>query len=104
MIINTCPHCGHILECGGLTDGIATCNNCRQLFDNSLKNRLLSASWLVRKHNCHSLEQLMSYTKMPEHEAILVYSFVEDNCYSHEAFRKALVGLGLLENKKKLVD
>lgn len=85
-----------------LLDGFACCPNCRRIFDNSLQNRLLSASWLIRKHNYHNMDQLISATKISENEAIFVYSFVEENCYSHEEFCKALEELGLIrENGKK---
>lgn len=78
-----------------LIDGLASCAKCRRVFDSSLPNRLLAASWLIRQQDVHSLEQLISDTKLPEHEAILVYSFVADNLYSHDEFLRVLRLFGL---------
>lgn len=55
-----------------------------------MSTRLLSASWLVRRNNYHGIEQLISDTRLPEPEAIFVYSFVAENCYSHDEFLKVL--------------
>jgi hypothetical protein len=93
-MIHTCPHCGQIIP-EKLVDGLASCTKCQRIFDSSLHNRLLSASWLIRQHKCHSIEQLISDTKLPEHEAILVYSFVGDNCYSPNEFSQVLSKLGI---------
>ena len=90
----TCPFCGTPIP-EVLVDGIASCNHCHRTFDSSVSNRLLSASWLIRKNFCHTVEQLISDTKLPEHEAILVYSFVEEKCYSHDEFQKVLKQLGI---------
>lgn len=89
----TCPHCGTHLE-ERLNDGLASCLKCNSVFENSLFNRLLSASWILRQ-NEGSLEQLISDTKISEHEAILVYAFISDNLYSHEEFLKVLKLLGI---------
>jgi len=78
-----------------LQDGLAACTHCNRIFDSSLYNRLLSASWLIRKHSCHGITQLMSDTKLPEHEAILVHSFVVDNEYNHQEFEKTLKLFGI---------
>ena len=97
MII-ACPHCGFYIP-QILKDGLASCTHCNRVFDSSLKNRLLSASWLVRKNNYHGVDQLISDTKLPEHEAILVYSFVGDNLYSQEEFHQVLDKLGILQTR-----
>lgn len=93
-MILACPHCGTSMT-QALQDGLAACPHCNRIFDSSLYNRLLSASWLVRKHSCHGVNQLVSDTKLPEHEAIFVYSFVVENCYSHDEFQKALKLFGI---------
>ena len=95
MII-ACPYCGKYIP-QILKDGLASCTHCNQIFDSSLKNRLLSASWLVRKNN-YSIDQLISDTRLPEHEAILVHSFIGENCYSIEDFSRVLNRLGI-DNK-----
>ena len=74
---------------------LASCQNCHRVFGSSVCNKLLSASWLVRKNRYHGVEQLISDTKLEEHEAILVYSLVSDACYSHDEFQKALKKLGI---------
>lgn len=80
-----------------LRDGLASCIQCHRIFDSWLTNRLLSASWLVRQNNYHGVEQLISDTKLPEHEVILVYSFVGENLYSHDEFLKVLKLFGIHE-------
>ena len=93
-MILVCPHCGtEIPEI--LKDGLASCINCHRIFESSITNRLLSASWLMRKNRYHGVDELISDTKLPEHEAIIVYSLVEDNSYSHDEFQKAIKELGI---------
>jgi len=92
-MIYTCPNCGYSLE-KELNDGLAHCSHCHRVFDSSDYNRLLSAAWLVRRHN-QSKEQLMFQMKIPEDEAILVCTFVGDHGYTHEDFHKLLVKLGV---------
>lgn len=43
------------------------------------------------------MEQLMFHAHLPEDEAILVMTFVGDNCYSHEDFQKFLKKLGVAQ-------
>lgn len=93
-MIMACPFCGtYIPEV--LNDGLASCLHCSRVFDSSTTNRLLSASWLIRKNKYHGVEQLISDTKLSEPEAILVYSLVEEKCYSYDEFFKALKTLGI---------
>lgn len=77
-----------------LVDGLACCTKCSRIIDTSLHNRLLSASWLMRQHNYHGVQELISDTKLPEHEAIFVYSFSEA-CYSHDEFVAVLKKFGI---------
>jgi len=93
-MILACPHCGTDIP-EVLNDGLASCLHCHRIFESSISNRLLSASWLVRKNLCRGIDQLISDTKLAEHEAILVTSFVGDNCYSHDEFQHALKQLGI---------
>jgi len=87
MII-LCPHCGHSLKipCGS---GISSCINCNRVFDTSPFNRLLSASWLVRRKNIIAEESLMQYGYTKE-ESEFVLQEVYDNCCTHEDFVKIL--------------
>jgi hypothetical protein len=100
-MINVCPHCGTAIQ-ERLVDGLASCVKCNRIFDSSLTNRLLSASWLCRRYNYHGVAELISDTKLPEHEAILVYSFVGENLYSHDEFQKVLKLFGI--NQKSYID
>ncbi len=93
VMMTACPHCGFSID--GLRDGIASCSHCNRVFDSSLSNRLLSTSWLIRQHKYHGIDQLMSDTKIPEHEAIMVYSFVGESGYSHDEFISVLKQLGI---------
>ena len=93
-MILVCPHCGTEIP-ETLVNGLASCVHCHRVFASSILNRLLAASWLVKKHAYHGIEQLMSDTKLAEHEAILVYSFINERCYSIEEFQKALSDLGI---------
>jgi len=88
-MILACPQCGRQIE-RALVNGIASCGNCNTIFNSSLHNRLLSASWLIKNNFCHGIDQLISDTKLPEEQAILVYSFVADNLYSPQEFGKVL--------------
>ena len=93
-MILVCPHCGTKID-EALISGLASCINCKRVFDSGLSSRLLSASWLVRKNSYHGIDQLISATKLPEHEAIIVYAFCVDMCYSQEEFMHTLKKLGI---------
>lgn len=93
-MILVCPFCGSQIS-QSLNDGISSCNHCNQIFDSCLFNRLLAASWLLKNNNYHGVEQLISDTKLPEHEAIFVYSFIVENLYSHDEFIKVLKMFGI---------
>lgn len=93
-MILVCPHCGNEIP-EALVNGLASCTHCHRVFESSIPNRLLSASWLIRKNKYHGIDELISDTKLAEHEAILVYSLVEDNSYSHDEFQKAIKELGI---------
>jgi len=88
-MIQACPFCGEQMP-EKLIDGLASCPKCTRVFTNSLPTRLLSASWLVRNNRYHGIEHLISDTRLAEPEAIFVYSFIAENCYSHEEFLKVL--------------
>ncbi len=93
-MILVCPHCGTEIP-ETLFNGLASCLHCHRVFESSTFNKLMSASWLVKKNRYHGIDQLISDTKLAEHEAILVYSFINDSCYSVEEFQKALKDLGI---------
>jgi hypothetical protein len=84
-----CPHCGHQLP-QELNDGLSACLHCNRIFDSSIINRLLSASWIIRKDRARDFEKFRYCTKLSEPEAILVFSLVYEHGYSHDEFIKAL--------------
>lgn len=88
-----CPHCGHALH-HAVVHGITSCNNCNRVFDTSPYNRLLSASWLVRRKDIVADEALMQYGFTKE-EAQLVLTEVCDNCCTHEDFVAVLKERGI---------
>jgi Zn-finger nucleic acid-binding protein len=91
-MIKSCPFCGHSLQ-KELQDGLTSCCNCEQVFDTSELNKLLSASWLVRK-NHYNREQLKWHTKLDDELITLVMTFVSENSYSHQEFIQFLKRLG----------
>lgn len=91
-----CPYCGNLLkhpvECG-----ITTCNNCNRVFDTSPFNKMLSASWLVRKRQI-SIEEVVMHYGYTQEEASMVIEAVFYNCYSHEDFVEFLKEKGISKN------
>lgn len=84
-MILLCPHCGHHLS-QPLLNGITSCSNCRRVFDSSHRNKLLSAAWLVRKHDIYSTDWLIEQYHYEPDDAAFVIKFVAEECYSHEEF------------------
>jgi len=50
-MIDICPFCGCWLDTPIQRHGVTTCQNCIRIVDESIKNRLLAASWACRKTN-----------------------------------------------------
>lgn len=92
-MIQTCPHCGHPLLYE-LKDGLTNCSHCNQVFDSSDFNRLLSASWKIRRDHL-SLEQVKLQFKLGDDYSILIYTFVNEYGYTHEELIKLLKKLGV---------
>ena len=90
-----CPVCGFSLKTP-VVHGISSCSNCNRLFDTCQFNKMLSASWLVRKKNITSEDALMNYGYTRD-ESELVLVSVYDNCCSHEDFIKILKEKGVSE-------
>lgn len=87
-MINNCPNCGFSLQ-KELSDGISHCKHCNKVFDSSVFNEILSASWQLRKQNV-SLEQLEWQTKLDKDLANFVHYFVCILGYSHDELLKLL--------------
>ena len=92
-MINLCPNCGHELP-HELNDGLTHCLHCNHLIDSSDFNKLLSAAWQTKKENL-SLEQIKWNTKLDDDLSILVYTYIQEQGYSHEDFIRLLKKLGV---------
>jgi len=92
-MIHVCPNCGYSLECQ-LSDGLTHCGHCKQVFDSSDYNKLLSAAWQVRRENI-CIERMKWQTKLDDDLCLFVYLFVHDYEYTHEDFAKLLKKLGV---------
>lgn len=99
-MIMFCPHCGHSLN-QVVVHGITSCTNCNRVFDTNPFNRLLSASWLVRRKHIVVEEALMHYGYTRE-ESELVIECVVDNCFTHEDFVKFLKEKGISQSYSKI--
>ena len=89
-----CPFCGNQLD-RELRNGIADCCHCHRVFDSCKYNQLSSAGWVLQKNPHVDLDRFIHMTKLCREDAILVFAFIVDNCYSHEEFQKYLRSLGL---------
>lgn len=98
MILN-CPLCGAVLP-EALKDGLSSCLHCDRVFNSSPFNKLMSAAWFLKKSKSVNIESLTSDMKLNPDEMLFVYTFIIDNCYSVEDFRKVLVNFGV----KKTID
>jgi len=92
-MITQCPFCGCNLP-NPITNGITSCANCFRVFDSSLYHRLLSASWICRRHNVVYEDQLIHQYGYDENEAKFVIKWVVNECYTHEEFRQFLLNEG----------
>jgi len=93
-MIYVCPFCGHQLN-RELVDGITACGHCNRVFDSCVYNKLLSGYWTIKHEPNIDLERFKFHSGLDEAEALLVYSFVAENCYSFDEFQKALRQLGI---------
>lgn len=89
-MMSMCPFCGHELV-SPLTNGISSCQNCRRTFDSSRKNRLLSASWFVRRKSIYDVDTLVERYKFQVDDAEWIIRIVYDECRSHDEILKMLV-------------
>jgi len=83
-MITVCPNCGHPLN-SYLNDGLIHCSNCNIVFDSSIYNSILSASWIVRRQSLPSAT-LSSWLGLSESDAKLVYRSIEEEGMSHDEF------------------
>lgn len=67
-----------------VVQGITSCRNCSRVFDSSQFNRLLSASWLIRRQHVQSEEYLIQNYGYELWEAELLVRLVHFECYSQE--------------------
>jgi hypothetical protein len=91
-----CPYCGHSLP-HPIIHGISSCNNCDRIFESSTYHRILSASWLVRRHHITDQDTLIQQYNYEPWLADLVIDFVAEGCCSHEEFQGVLKELEFCE-------
>jgi hypothetical protein len=82
-MIKLCPFCGHSIG-RPLVNGITTCEHCSQVFSSSLRNKILSAAWVVRKWHIHDKETLKQKFDFPEIAINTVEKYVINLDYSHD--------------------
>lgn len=83
-MIRICPFCGHKLK-NCISEGITTCSNCERVFDSSRKNKILSASWMVRKWHA-DLENL----DLKEEDKKIIQDYIVEKLFSHDEFLKVI--------------
>ena len=93
-MIFCCPFCGQMFG-SPLSNGIAFCPHCSRIVESTLYQKLLGAAQYVKKFNCYDIERLKWDQKLSDEEAILVNSFIVENCYSVQEFSKVLKDLGI---------
>lgn len=79
-MIKVCPFCGHKLK-KIISDGITTCLNCERVFDSCSTNKILSASWMLRKYHC-DIDKL----ELEEAEKEILNKCIIEKCMSHDEF------------------
>lgn len=89
----SCPYCGFSLS-EKLKDGIGSCNNCNRVFDSSPFNRILSASWYVRRNHIADIDRLLD-SGLKEEDAYIALALAYDADYTHDELLKVLVSLGI---------
>lgn len=89
MGIYLCPYCGRSPG-RTLGDGITTCENCQRVFDSSTFHKILSASWVARRHNVNDIEVLLHKCDLERSHAELVMKYISDELYTHDEFMHIL--------------
>jgi len=93
-MVNNCPYCGNYLS-RPIRNGLTSCNNCNAIFQTTGENKLLSASWQLRRKNM-GMEQFKFLSQLSNEDAKFVYYYVVEEGYSHEEF------IQLVRHRKKL--
>lgn len=101
-MIYHCPHCGYELL-KPLKDGLALCPHCKQVFESNLRNRLLSASWSLRK-TVWDFERFSKKFSGDPREAEFIFAMVVTECFSHDEVLEAFKHMGITEKTKKLPE
>lgn len=93
-MIERCPFCGYELN-RPVLDGLGYCGHCNRIVDSTLRNRLLSASWCLRR-KCESYPAFQFHTRLLEHEAEFIYGLVAEDGHTHDEVLEILNGLGIV--------
>lgn len=90
MMIYLCPFCGRPIG-KTLREGLATCENCWQVFEANYHNTFLSAAWVARREHVWDAELLQVKCGVSSSDAEMIIEFITEKAYSHEEFLKLLV-------------
>lgn len=87
-----CPFCGkRFKKILTIKVDCTTCANCSRLVENNQKNKILSASWEVRKENILNLETLKIRIRDLDDESYnIINKLVIIKLYNHEELYKYL--------------
>lgn len=85
-MIFLCPNCGGTLK-EILDDGLSSCEHCQYVFNSNSYNKLMSASWVLRKWNLDA-SALKSKMELTDEEANFVYDAIQVQCLTHDEFLK----------------
>lgn len=84
-----CPHCGFQIK-PPLADGLAACDSCERVFDTFNLNKILAASWLVRKWRLYDLHKIQEKCDLSEKELDIINECIVENDMTHDEFIKYL--------------
>lgn len=85
-----CPNCGKELL-RPINRGIKSCIKCHSFFEVNDANKLLGASWELRKYPIMGFDQFQFVSKLSVDDAHMVYKHVVDECCSHDEFLKIIL-------------
>ena len=88
-MIYACPFCGRKVW-KIVKDGISTCNYCGRVFDTSSFHRILSAAWMVRRHQITVPENIQASFELTDCEIGIIKKYIIEENYSHDELLKVL--------------
>lgn len=88
-MITICPYCGHDII-HSVKHGLTSCINCKQIFEASEINKLLGASWIIRKNHNLNYDLLAFQTKLDREQLDFVFKYIAEEGYCHDDFLEVL--------------